>query len=475
MPSVQYLREFINERLTAAAEEIFTEFEKTIVQYEEEIDRQRRLLDITWKPEIKLRRTDLPQQRDVKEEALPEKQLFNLERSSSVAQEEPEPPQIKEEEEQLLLMETDAVTVTSVYWESDHVEPEADSGQLLSHSSAVAGKRDQEGWRHVDSGCVESSPMLETCYLPHQHIYKEEEVLTEQLCNQVRSSSVAQEEPESPQIKEEEEELCSSQGGEQLVVGQESHPFMVTATYEEHINSVNSSHRLESRCVTDTGKKCVKCDVCGKAFQHRSRMIKHRRIHTGVKPYACGTCGRRFYEIYFLKYHERIHTGEKPYSCETCGKGFVRSDKLVLHMRTHTGEKPYSCEMCSRSFIQSRDLTVHMRTHTGEKPYSCETCSKRFGRRGHLLNHMRIHTGEKPYACNACGKRFNQSSTLKNHIRTHTGEKPYTCGTCGERFIQSAMLKTHMRTHTGETLDCKMCRKSFSQNSHLLRHMKIHT
>uniref|UniRef100_A0A3Q0SCU9 C2H2-type domain-containing protein n=1 Tax=Amphilophus citrinellus TaxID=61819 RepID=A0A3Q0SCU9_AMPCI len=125
-------------------------------------------------------------------------------------------------------------------------------------------------------------------------------------------------EPESPQIKEEEEELCSSQGGEQLVVGQESHPFMVTATYEEHINS------------------CVKCDVCGKAFQHRSRMIKHRRIHTGVKPYACGTCGRRFYEIYFLKYHERIHTGEKPYSCETCGKGFVRSDKLVLHMRTHT-------------------------------------------------------------------------------------------------------------------------------------------
>nr|XP_024655870.1 uncharacterized protein LOC112431496 isoform X3 [Maylandia zebra] len=57
MPSVQYLREFINERLTAAAEQIFLEFEKTIVQYEEEIDRQRRLLDITWKPQIKLHRT----------------------------------------------------------------------------------------------------------------------------------------------------------------------------------------------------------------------------------------------------------------------------------------------------------------------------------------------------------------------------------------------------------------------------------
>ncbi|XP_063317334.1 uncharacterized protein LOC134616396 isoform X2 [Pelmatolapia mariae] len=59
MPSVQSLREFINERLTAAAEQIFLEFEKTIVQYEEEIDRQRRLLDITWKPQIKLHRTAL--------------------------------------------------------------------------------------------------------------------------------------------------------------------------------------------------------------------------------------------------------------------------------------------------------------------------------------------------------------------------------------------------------------------------------
>ena len=59
MSSVQYLRELMNERLTAAAEEIFRVFQKTIVDYEKEIDRQRRLLDIVWKPEIKLHRTGL--------------------------------------------------------------------------------------------------------------------------------------------------------------------------------------------------------------------------------------------------------------------------------------------------------------------------------------------------------------------------------------------------------------------------------
>ena len=46
MSAVPSLREFVNERLTAAAEEILGVFERTIVEYEEEIDRQRRLLNI---------------------------------------------------------------------------------------------------------------------------------------------------------------------------------------------------------------------------------------------------------------------------------------------------------------------------------------------------------------------------------------------------------------------------------------------
>lgn len=53
MSSVEYLRDFINRRLAAAAEEIFGVFRKTIVEYEEEINRQRRLLKIVCKSEMK--------------------------------------------------------------------------------------------------------------------------------------------------------------------------------------------------------------------------------------------------------------------------------------------------------------------------------------------------------------------------------------------------------------------------------------
>ncbi|XP_039660441.1 uncharacterized protein LOC120561398 isoform X2 [Perca fluviatilis] len=142
MSSVQHLKQFVNERLTAAAEEIFGVFEKSIVEYEEEIGRQRRLLDLVCKPEITLLRIELPQPRVCKEEEevlADQQQLCIQERNSSLDQEEPEPPQIKEEQEELcvshegeqlvLKQETDAFTLTPAYEERDHSE-----GQTLNFS-----------------------------------------------------------------------------------------------------------------------------------------------------------------------------------------------------------------------------------------------------------------------------------------------------------------------------------------------------
>ena len=59
MTSLQALRELINERLTAAAGEISTAFQQTIVQLEEEVGRQRKLLEISSKLGIKRLRTGL--------------------------------------------------------------------------------------------------------------------------------------------------------------------------------------------------------------------------------------------------------------------------------------------------------------------------------------------------------------------------------------------------------------------------------
>ncbi|XP_030606905.1 zinc finger protein 883-like [Archocentrus centrarchus] len=532
MPSVQYLREFINERLTAAAEEIFTEFEKTIVQYEEEIDRQRRLLDITWKPEIKLHRTELPQHYVCKEQ----QQLCNQERNSSLDQEEPEPRQMKaaeicssQETEQLVTKE-ETVSVScymaAVIYEGDHGEPQPNRNQLHSLSSPETDRRGQGA-----SECDGSD-------FQHQSCIKEEEVLTEQqLGNQERSSSPEQEEPEPPKIKEEQNELCSCQEGEQLALKEESDTFMVTAAEKRDHSEPESdrqqllSHssaeteskdkeggeceqknRLRKRpetvvsllnsechCDTDAGKKPVKCVVCGKFFKNmyylkehgrfhtgvkpftcktceRSSLRKRMRTHTGEKPYNCDTCGKKFTDLSSVKRHMSIHTGEKPYPCETCGKCFRNCSLLTVHKRIHTGEKPYHCKACEKRFSDSSTLRKHIRTHTGEKPYNCNTCGKKFTDMSSVKRHMSIHSGEKPYPCNICGKSFRRNSYLSLHIRTHTGQKPYLCKTCGKGFSRSSHLSAHMVTHTGEKpYACETCGRSFSYYSYLAVHRRLHT
>ncbi|XP_044051269.1 zinc finger and SCAN domain-containing protein 2-like isoform X4 [Siniperca chuatsi] len=388
MSSVECLREFVNERLTAAAEEIFGVFKKTIVGYEEEIDRQRRLLDIFWKPEIKLHRIELPQQHVcTEEEVLAEQQLCIQERNSSLDQEDPEPPQIKEEQEELctsqegeqlvLEQEADAFMLTPTYEESDHSEPELNSDQqLLSHNSHAAESQDQKGGRHEDSGSTRHA---------------------------------------EPEVKN-----------------------------QHHKNSI----MLKIHCNTDTGKMSFKCDTCGKDFKYKSRLQRHLRSHTGEKPYICSSCGRRFSKTTDLKTHIRLHTGEKPYSCKTCGKDFRSSRVLKVHMRTHTGEKPYLCKTCGKRFSQMSGLSGHIRTHTGEKPCLCKTCGERFIDTSKLKKHIRIHTGEKPYTCKTCGKDFRLSGDLTVHMRTHTGEKPYLCKICGKRYSDSSQLARHIRSHT---------------------------
>ncbi|XP_029974988.1 uncharacterized protein LOC115408397 isoform X3 [Salarias fasciatus] len=85
MSAAQALKKLICERLTAAAEEIFTVFEQTIIQYEEEIDRQRKLLQV--KQEANLPGAELPQCYDCSVE------LRFEEETNCQEQGEPEGPQ----------------------------------------------------------------------------------------------------------------------------------------------------------------------------------------------------------------------------------------------------------------------------------------------------------------------------------------------------------------------------------------------
>ncbi|XP_030278569.1 zinc finger protein 2 homolog isoform X6 [Sparus aurata] len=412
MSSVECLRGFINERLTAAAEEIFGVFQKTIVEYEEEIDRQRKLLDVVWKPEIKLHRIELPQQ-DVcmEDKVLADQLLCNQERNSSLDQEEPEPPQIKEEQEELcssqegeqlvLKQETDTSMLIPPYEESDH--------QLLSHNSNVAESQDQEGGKHGDSG----------------------------------STTAAEPEPKK---------------------------------------------RLKGH----GGKNPYKCDTCGKMFKYNCDLNLHLRVHTGEKPYLCNTCGKRFSQRSTLYSHKRLHTGWKPYHCNTCGMRFCWSSQMKRHMKIHEGEnvltssldqeepeppqiKEEQEELCSSQ--EGEQLALKQETDTSmlippyeesdhsEPELESDHSEPELGSDPQLLSHN-SHVAESQDQ--EGGKHGDSGSTStaepepekrhwKSHCDAHTAQKGFKCGTCGAVLSISPNLlctrgSTQVKSHSLATL-----------------------
>nr|XP_043896363.1 zinc finger protein 112-like isoform X1 [Solea senegalensis] len=255
---------------------------------------------------------------------------------------------------------------------------------------------------------------------------------------------------ELPQIKEEQEEICTSHEGEQLEVKHEADSLMLTPDNEE-------SDHMEPEPDSDQQLLSHGSPVAespGPTGSDRVDSVSNRNAesetHSG-KPfsYNCGFCGRGFpYRSHFVA-HTRVHTGDKPFSCRTCEKSFKTKQELRSHARSHTGEKPYMCAICGSSYMRKDDLILHMRTHAGENPFYCAACGKCFPGTVDLKSHKKTHTGERSLICNVCKNSFNSKQSLDIHTRTHKGERPYSCETCGQRFVHGLALKKHKTTHTG--------------------------
>ncbi|NWY08221.1 ZN865 protein, partial [Nothoprocta ornata] len=87
------------------------------------------------------------------------------------------------------------------------------------------------------------------------------------------------------------------------------------------------------------------------AFKQSSHLVQHMLVHTGERPYACGTCGRAYNHVSSLVRHRRGHRGASnaPFPCPLCWKVFKKPSHLQQHQIIHTGEKPFSCSVCQKS------------------------------------------------------------------------------------------------------------------------------
>ena len=94
---------------------------------------------------------------------------------------------------------------------------------------------------------------------------------------------------------------------------------------------------------------------------------KSKKEHSGKKSLKCNLCGKTFFRSLSLKLHQDFHTGERSYECSTCRHVFRQILSLILHQRVHNWNKSYECDKCGDIFNKKLTLMIHRRIHNGEK------------------------------------------------------------------------------------------------------------
>ncbi|XP_071391823.1 zinc finger protein 383-like [Centroberyx affinis] len=476
MSKIELLRAFVNERLKAAAEEICGAVEKTIEEYEESFisreQEQREMLNIVIKPDIKV--------------------LIE-------GREKPaEPPQVKEEEEQIPT--------------SQRAEESADDIVIFAVSPSPSVKSEHD----LD--------LITTSSINQIHNIENRDYLVVN----------GEKKPEPPQVKEEEEQIPTSQRIEEPAddtVAFAVSPFpsvksehdldLITTSSLNQIQNMENGGRtilfqLNTRKSTETIKveagvetseatePSIDCQSLSSDFpevKNEDREDCVSEIENGegsqpdlgnsdkgstksheksdsqsrCDPCHCKLCGKSFsYKANLLK-HASCHADNQEFLCGICGARLDSSENLTHHLESHVKERK-TCPTCGKDYSTEALLRIHMRVHTGEMPYSCKDCGRRFRKISCLHSHTRIHTGEKPYKCNMCFRKFSYRATCIKHIKTIHKDKMYTCRDCGKEFSDQSNLNAHMAAHKGKKpYSCDFCGKEFKYAGNLDIHKKVHT
>ncbi|XP_061894576.1 zinc finger protein 260-like [Entelurus aequoreus] len=523
MFKVQMLRALMEQRLHDAVEEIFGLFERTIEEYEEELSRtkvenkrHRELLDNVLKPRAWSRKADVQQVSTGSQEEVPLKQQ---EWSSSVGQEEPEPPHIKEEEEES--------------WEQLEGLDEANITKFPLIDVPVKSE---------DYKDKAQSSQLHPCQ-------SEENRGVEPLTQHMTTGEGA--------------EHCEGSEGDLFAPLSDMDDMMSHSPGSDHSDAAKEPLETHKDAKGDmrhyTDNKHFDCAECGKSFNQKCNLTLHMRTHTGERPFSCNFCGKRFSLKHHVKRHMRIHTDDQKGSgksqeeqkewlssveqdqSEAPG---IKEEEDMQHLATESDRAYFGQNIQSEpdsvcaplsdmddtsEGMEAADITDFLLTYVPVKSEDAEDdaqssqlhyCGSEENREAEPLTQhmtaeddgehcggshtdilddmadfsdtnpnddankllesntdadMRHHIDNKHFTCFECGKSYVNRAGLKRHMTIHTGEKPFACSVCGRSFHLQEYLTRHIRTHTEEKhLPCSVCAKGFKSKNDMIKHIRTH-
>ncbi|KAM9322286.1 uncharacterized protein KZ484_020503 [Pholidichthys leucotaenia] len=561
--------------IPSESKQISEDVQTVIVWYNEDgNDCQHRLLDVNMKPEPEWHRTDIAR-RHVCEEKI---SLCDQERNTSLDQKKPPPPQIEEEDDEhgtsgqregvLLNQETDSSVMMATCKGHDHSDPETTSDPFFSLSVPLSKNTDQEENKHIDSKSSNKTmgkPFA--CHtwgrrfsekrflLAHEtsHIFEEsldcntcgkkmkyasqlrihmrshtalleqnasENVISadQQLCNQDRSSNLKQENPdtlqikeeqdepkfwikqikeeqeepenlqikeklekpelqqikqeqEEPkllqvnQIKEEEEEHYIIQEEDHLFLKQESGGFMVTLRNEESRKSEPNNdtlhpHDSDTVSMIQSESKEISEDVKQVIvwYNEDGNDCQHRLLDVNMKPEP--------------EWHRTDislqHVCEEKISSELQ----LCNQKRNISLDQKKPPPPQIKAEDDEHGTSGQREEVHLNQET-DPSVMMATC------KGH--DHSEPETTNDPFFTYTIPLSTNTDQEGNRHVNSksttnNTVVKPFPCNTCGRRFGGRRHLLAHEINHIGEeSLDCNTCGKKMRCASQLARHSRSHT
>ncbi|KAM4623446.1 zinc finger protein 646 [Polymixia lowei] len=201
------------------------------------------------------------------------------------------------------------------------------------------------------------------------------------------------------------------------------------------------------------------CTFCSKPFTNPMALRNHTRIHTQKKKYVCLTCGKAFRLASILHNHQKIHNrAASHFSCPACGKSFQGRSGLKRHRcqrgqdhsarvgvpHSEAGDKCFMCDLCGRSYRHAGSLLNHKKTHS-ESLHHCTLCLQTFP---DPLT-LQIHSQMKRHCCPECGKTFCLIAHLQSHMEVHSKDRSVVCSPCQQSFPSAASYQQHQDAHHG--------------------------
>lgn len=314
--------------------------------------------------------------------------------------------------------------------------------------------------------------------------------------------------------------------------------FVTQSLRDEHCKT----HHVAQGDFTNT------CEVCGKLWESRTVFYKHMmNVHPKCLPTICGVCMKIFGSVPELRTHV---TAQHPPSkeatgscCDVCGRQYAERSKMLRHRRVHnvadgvpaavnvikrkddlicsacpqltferlddiadhrrTVHQLFVCDLCPKFYNGNNHLWKHVsKQHKGDPNVTCNLCLRTSASRAHLQRHkIKYHSDpvdklinrplpdavSQVHKCNLCGKEFRIRSLLKKHLKSCKGVKPvvlkvqpvngvFPCSKCNKVFEQQSVLSKHMRNshvvHFCEACDDLESKVGFDSKTELLDHIR---